>query len=506
MTTFVWNGNSARFGGSSDLGTATNWTPSLSVPTASDSLIFNSRPGILTGTVQGLNADFSGVGTWDLLGAHLTLAGLLTVDGALSLAGGSAAAGSVAVNAGAALSGNGTVLGPITDDGTIDATGGLLTLSGPVGGTGLLEIGLAATLDVTTTAASDTISFLGSTGTLVARQVGTIGATISGFGAGDAIDLSALAFAQGAAATITGGVLTVTSGATSETLNLTGISDATAFSVTADASGIGTNITIQTALSPPSSTPPVVVPVTPPPPSSTPPAVVPVAPPASSSTPPAPVAPAPPASSTTPPAVAAVAAVAPPAPSGTPSAGIAVFDTTTNQPVAAVGQAYTGPVAGLQNEYINVTSDNLSIATATPNWFIHSGSGDDAIAVNSGTNVLDGGTGSNFLTGGSGTDTFFVDDRVAPADIWSTVVGFHAGDAATIWGVTPQDFSLAWVDGQGAAGFTGLTLHATASGRPTASLTLAGYSQADLGNGRLSVSFGTDPASGSAYMSVHGNT
>jgi serralysin len=119
--------------------------------------------------------------------------------------------------------------------------------------------------------------------------------------------------------------------------------------------------------------------------------------------------------------------------------------------------------------------------------------------------VLDGGTGSNFLTGGSGADTFFVDDRAAPADIWSTVNSFDPGDAATIWGVTPQDFNLSWVDGQGAAGYTGLTLHATASGRPTASLTLAGYSQADLTSGRLSVQFGTDPANGSAYMYVQGN-
>jgi serralysin len=189
-------------------------------------------------------------------------------------------------------------------------------------------------------------------------------------------------------------------------------------------------------------------------------------------------------------------------PASTP--GLAVFDTTTGQQVVAVAQTYTGPVAGLQEQYINITSDNLNISASTPNWFIHSGSGADAIAVNSGTNVLDGGTGSNFLTGGTGTDTFFVDDRSATADIWSTVVGFHSGDAATIWGVTPQDFGLNWVDGQGAAGYTGLTLHATESGKPTASLTLAGYSTADLNNGRLSVSFGT--VGGSTYMYVHANS
>jgi len=183
-----------------------------------------------------------------------------------------------------------------------------------------------------------------------------------------------------------------------------------------------------------------------------------------------------------------------------------VVDLSGGQPVAIVANPYTGPVAGLQNEYINVTSHNLNVATATPNWFVHSGSGDDAITVSSGTNVLDGGTGSNFLTGGSGTDTFFVDDRAATADIWSTVNNLHAGDAATIWGVTAQDFDLNWMDGEGAAGFTGLTLHATAAGKPTASLTLAGYTSADLNNGRLSMSFGTDPASGSAYMYIHGNS
>jgi Ca2+-binding RTX toxin-like protein len=185
---------------------------------------------------------------------------------------------------------------------------------------------------------------------------------------------------------------------------------------------------------------------------------------------------------------------------------IAVLDTTTGQGLPATAQAYSGPVSGLLNEYINITSDSLNISAASPGWFIHSGSGDDAIAVSSGINVLDGGTGSNFLTGGSGTDTFFVDDRGPTGEIWSTVSNFHAGDAATIWGVTPQDFGLAWVDGQGAAGFTGLTLHATASGKPTASLTLTGFTQADMGNGRLSVNFGTDPASGSAYMYVHENS
>jgi Ca2+-binding RTX toxin-like protein len=181
-----------------------------------------------------------------------------------------------------------------------------------------------------------------------------------------------------------------------------------------------------------------------------------------------------------------------------------VQDTTLNQALTPSIEAYTGPVAGIQHQYINTGADSFNITAATPNWFIHSGSGNDAIAVSSGTNVLDGGAGSNFLTGGSGADTFFVDDRGPTADIWSTVNNFHAGDAATIWGVTPQDHSLDWVDGQGAAGYTGLTLHATAPGLPTASLTLVGFTQSDLHDGRLSVSFGS--SNGSSYMYVHDNS
>ena len=188
---------------------------------------------------------------------------------------------------------------------------------------------------------------------------------------------------------------------------------------------------------------------------------------------------------------------------------LVVTDTTTSQTSTPTGQPYTGPVSGLQEQYVNITSDSLNIVATTPNWFIASGSGNDAIAASSGTNVLDGGTGSNFLTGGTGDDTFFVDDRGLGSVIWDTVNNFHAGDAATIWGVTPSDFGLSWVNGQGAAGYTGVTLHATAAGVPTASLTLAGLTSADLTNGTLTVSYGTTAATsgapGSTYMYIQNN-
>jgi hypothetical protein len=208
-------------------------------------------------------------------------------------------------------------------------------------------------------------------------------------------------------------------------------------------------------------------------------------------------------------ATAAAPVTPSPAPVTPPPAGLAVFDTTTGQPSSMTGQAYSGPVSGLTSQFITATTDSLNVSVTTPGWFIHTGSGNDAIAVSSGTNVLDGSTGSNFLTGGTGSDTFFIDDRGPTSDIWGTCNNFHAGDGATVWGVTPTDFTLTWVNGQGAGGYTGLTLHATAPGKPTASLTLVGYSSADLTNGRLTVSFGATTATngvpGSFYMHVQAN-
>ncbi len=172
----------------------------------------------------------------------------------------------------------------------------------------------------------------------------------------------------------------------------------------------------------------------------------------------------------------------------------------------SAGVPYSGPVAGLTSEIILATSDNINVSAEVANVFIKTGSGEDALNVGAvnGNNVLDGSTGSNFLVGGTGDDTFFLDDRSAPASIWDTVSGFHAGDAATIFGVTQAGFSFNWVNGQGAAGFTGLTLNVTAPGVPTASLTLPGYTTADLTNGKLSISYGTE-TDGTHYMYVLGH-
>lgn len=195
--------------------------------------------------------------------------------------------------------------------------------------------------------------------------------------------------------------------------------------------------------------------------------------------------------------------VSPPLPPPAVMPPVSIADGKTGQVIAdTLSKTYTGPVQGLLHQFIDITKQNLDITANTPGMFIHTGSGDDAVALNSGTNVADGGAGSNFLTAGSGFDTFFVDARKVAFDVWSTISKFHKGDAATVWGISPGT-AMQWVDGAGATGFTGLTLHAASAGGPVASVTLAGFSRADMASGKIAASFGHDAASGSDYLYVH---
>ena len=189
-----------------------------------------------------------------------------------------------------------------------------------------------------------------------------------------------------------------------------------------------------------------------------------------------------------------------------------VLDTTTSLTTFTAGQVYDGPVAGLNYQCIDITTDSLNITSTVPNSFLRSGSGMDGLNVSqaNGNNILDGSTGSNFLTGGNGNDTFYMDFRDPTAPVFSTVVNFHSGDNATVWGVNPTDFSILKLDNQGAAGFTGVDLIFSSPGHAAVSFVLAGYISADLSNStKLSMSYGTTPdlpgLPGSQYLTIHAN-
>ena len=168
---------------------------------------------------------------------------------------------------------------------------------------------------------------------------------------------------------------------------------------------------------------------------------------------------------------------------GEPPHVLALRDGATGQE-SVVGMAPAGPgsPATLRWQHLQ-DGGSVAISTATPNVFIRTGGGDDAIQAMSGTNVLDGGAGSNFLVGGTGadggTDTFFTDAR-GSAVVWNTLVNFHAGDAATLWGFLPGVGSWRWDGIGGADGYAGATLRADTrgTGAMNASITFAGLSAA----------------------------
>ncbi len=187
-----------------------------------------------------------------------------------------------------------------------------------------------------------------------------------------------------------------------------------------------------------------------------------------------------------------------------PAPVVLIHDITTNADVPdTFSHPYTGPVAGVQTEVIDITPDNLNIMATADSLFIKTGAGNDAIALHGGTNVVDAGGGSNFLTSGGGFDTFFLDARNIPAAasaagpvpgaIWDTIQNFGHGDAATLWGIGPGT-ALVWQKNEGAVGHTGLTLHANLPNGSEASFTLAGIDS----RSNLSLNYGS--SGGASYL------
>ena len=145
--------------------------------------------------------------------------------------------------------------------------------------------------------------------------------------------------------------------------------------------------------------------------------------------------------------------------------------------------------------------DSVVVAARRPDAFLQSGAGSDILAAQAGgDNVFDDtGGAANFELGGSGQDAYLFDAGHDPVS-WNTIVGFHAGDFAAVFGIGPQDVAANAADDLGAPGDTGLTLRmASESGGP-AFVTLAGYGTGALASGTLATAFGTDPASGRDYM------
>jgi hypothetical protein len=103
--------------------------------------------------------------------------------------------GTLAIAAGGLLSGAGTISSAVHNAGTIDATAGSLTLSGPIYGTGTLALGNNGALILLGAVEKIATVAFAAAGTITLGDVGAFHADLAGWASGDTLDLLNLAAA-----------------------------------------------------------------------------------------------------------------------------------------------------------------------------------------------------------------------------------------------------------------------------------------------------------------------
>jgi len=159
-----------------------------------------------------------------------------------------------------------------------------------------------------------------------------------------------------------------------------------------------------------------------------------------------------------------------------------IYANINGKSLYAVADAYTGPVAGLVNQFLGGAKADNVLGTDKAD-FINALGGEDGINGGSGNDVIDGGLGSNFITGGAGVDKFFVDGRgAATASTWSTITDFSAGETLTIWGYKPGVSKFNWLANDGVGSYKGVTMQCDLDGNGLidTSVTWSGLTQAQL--------------------------
>jgi len=126
-----------------------------------------------------------------------------------------------------------------TNTGTIEVdSGSTINVNTATAGTGTFNIGASGTLILDGVMAStQSIDFLGSTGTLQLDAPGDFAGTITGFGGSDEIDIKGINFINSSQATYSGGVLTVTDGTNTAQFDLSGNYSTSTFTTSNDNSG-----------------------------------------------------------------------------------------------------------------------------------------------------------------------------------------------------------------------------------------------------------------------------
>jgi hypothetical protein len=149
-----------------------------------------------------------------------------------------AAGASLTDAAGSTLEGFGTVTATtFANSGTIEASGGTLTLTDAVSGTGDLEIAAGATLVLAATAATtNAATFDGTAATLTLDHTGDLSGAIGGIGLDDIFDLVGVT-ANGASVNGSNQLVVTDNGTTVNTLQLSGSNSGFAFATQAVSGG-----------------------------------------------------------------------------------------------------------------------------------------------------------------------------------------------------------------------------------------------------------------------------
>ncbi len=173
-----------------------------------------------------------------------------TNSGALTLAGGTITDGGTLTDAaGGSIAGFGTVSGAVANGGKFDASGGTLTFSGAVTGTGTAFVETGAKLAFGASVAAGQAVNLVGTGELDLATPAAFAGTIDGISATDTVDLTTVGFdSTGHANLLAGNVLQVTENGNTYNLQLDPTQNFSGefFHLAADLSGTGTAITEST--------------------------------------------------------------------------------------------------------------------------------------------------------------------------------------------------------------------------------------------------------------------
>jgi hypothetical protein len=164
--------------------------------------------------LQGSLTSIATGGALDLLaGGNFAAADAITDTGLIVLGGGTLA--TPALTVAGTLIGNGTIIGPVTDNGVIDVTGTgtTLAITGSLTGTGSVLIGAKDALVIGAGTGPAAITFGGSLSALTLDTPLSLTSTLTSLTAGDTIDLAGL---SAKSAAISGGdlIVTLTSGGT----------------------------------------------------------------------------------------------------------------------------------------------------------------------------------------------------------------------------------------------------------------------------------------------------